>query len=1370
MPGLLALVQLHFTASSGTSTSEFSILLNTNTPCPMRPCYTLSQVMDNPSNYFTSNTTVMFPPGRHELSTDGQLVIQNVNNISLVGDSNDSTMIQCVGEFGLVFIKITNLTVSKLSFSMCGAPTANASQLPANLTEMLYVRTVPIFSIYLLHITNLTVTQFGISHSKGMGLLGVNMIGVSSIQQAVFVNNTPNCVIMFLDSYSPVETPVLYITNSLFMFGTVSTFDYTYNRLAAGLSIIAIQNTYFVKSYIRVVTAYGNTGIVYGNMLLRINCKVAIQVMQLNCTGGYYIGFALEFTEDFNNCISQVEVTSHFYMSHSYFGRNSVGGSMYLHSIIYSVCVRLKNITVENNSEAFLVFTNPSSVLIMENVNINHNLGPLVIASFKQSSMVEFYGSNTFADNSYTDSAYAALHLIHCSVTFHGNTTFLENKHRHHNGGAIYADSAEINFKGNVVLMENEGEYGGALYAEGTDINFQGRVEFLKNKGRYGGAIYAEDTRITFQGNMKFMENEGEYGGALVLYQNVSVVIGQFAEVSFVRNCVQESGGAVYARDSQIVITVRRKLLFVENEGYDGGAMTLTGDSTLYLEANSSVVFASNHAFHYGGAICYVDDYKEDFGPAAELSKCFYGIISTEITFKIPPELKDIFNYIKKKHISIQLHNNTAGFVGTAIYGGWVDLCKFHTFVMKYQYSFLIRNHEPDIAQTSIFDSLFHFHQPTQQLSLISSNPTRVCLCTNISIPDCNVTECTITAYPGETLTIPAVAVGQRFGTVPSTVHSKFVSGGSGRLPALQYTQLVNVNCTDLSYTILSSPNKTEVMKLTVEKYNIPNTKVINKALIYTQVNKTSINLQFSELTIHVEVQPCPLGFVFNDSSMTSICHPKLQQLKINCSIDTQTVYRRSPLWINATFLNETYTQVLVHNHCPFDYCNDENIQLNMEHPDEQCAFSRSGVLCGSCQQNLSHVLGTSNCKQCSSHFLLLIPIFIVTGIVLVAILMLFNLTISVGTISELIFYANIVRANRAIFFPHGTSNQFLSIFIAWLNLDLGIETCFYSGLDAYAKTWLQFLFPLYIWIIVVLIIVSSHYSTTAAKLSGRNAVQVLATLFLLSYAKLLRITITAFSFTLLEYPDGSVKRLWLYDGNVDYLKGKHIALFVAALLLLVFISLPYTVALLFIQCLQYRSKYRILAWVRRLKPLFDAYTGPYKDKHRYWPGLLLVVRIVLFLVFSVNVFEDPAISLLTIIVTTFCILFFSINVGGIYKNSVLNFIEHSFFLNLGILSSATLFTTLTDRDQTAVVYTSVAIAFATFMVITVHHILVRVTKEQQRQRLTKWAFSKLKTIKATVKGKNNQQNQANQNNQNNHRANFNQFIELREPLLESAT
>ena len=228
--GMLPLLGLlAFLFTSGTSTSEFFIWPSANTPCPMRPCYTLSQVMDNPLNYFTPNTTVVFPSGHYEVSTEGQLVIQNVNNISLVGDSNDSTMIKCVGEFGLAFINITNLTVSKLSFSMCGTPMSNASWLAKSLNEKNHVidilssfRIASSFtsvSIYLLHITNLTATQFGISHSKGMGLLGVNIFGVSSFQQAVFVNNTPNCAIVFLNSYSSTETSVMYVTDSSFMLG-----------------------------------------------------------------------------------------------------------------------------------------------------------------------------------------------------------------------------------------------------------------------------------------------------------------------------------------------------------------------------------------------------------------------------------------------------------------------------------------------------------------------------------------------------------------------------------------------------------------------------------------------------------------------------------------------------------------------------------------------------------------------------------------------------------------------------------------------------------------------------------------------------------------------------------------------------------------------------------------------------------------------------------------------------------------------------------------------------------------------------------------------------------------------------------------------
>ena len=115
---------------------------------------------------------------------------------------------------------------------------------------------------------------------------------------------------------------------------------------------------------------------------------------------------------------------------------------------------------------------------------------------------------------------------------------------------------------------------------------------------------------------------------------------------------------------------------------------------------------------------------------------------------------------------------------------------------------------------------------------------------------------------------------------------------------------------------------------------------------------------------------------------------------------------------------------------------------------------------------------------------------------------------------------------------------------MAWLNLDLGIQTCLFDGLDGYAETWLQFLFPFYLWMIILFIIqFYRKFPALANRLGGENAVQVLATLLLLSYTELQRTVITIMSFTTLEYPDGVVRYVWLYDANVEFFKGKHLFL-----------------------------------------------------------------------------------------------------------------------------------------------------------------------------------------------------------------------------------
>ena len=97
--------------------------------------------------------------------------------------------------------------------------------------------------------------------------------------------------------------------------------------------------------------------------------------------------------------------------------------------------------------------------------------------------------------------------------------------------------------------------------------------------------------------------------------------------------------------------------------------------------------------------------------------------------------------------------------------------------------------------------------------------------------------------------------------------------------------------------------------------------------------------------------------------------------------------------------------------------------------------------------------------------------------------------------------------------------------------------------------------------------------------------------LFLLTYAKLLRSIIGVFSFTTIVYPDGYNKVVWLVDENIEFLKGKHIPLFLVTILF-VLLSLPYTLILLMIQWLLKISHCRVMFWVHKLKPFFDAYTG----------------------------------------------------------------------------------------------------------------------------------------------------------------------------------
>ena len=105
---------------------------------------------------------------------------------------------------------------------------------------------------------------------------------------------------------------------------------------------------------------------------------------------------------------------------------------------------------------------------------------------------------------------------------------------------------------------------------------------------------------------------------------------------------------------------------------------------------------------------------------------------------------------------------------------------------------------------------------------------------------------------------------------------------------------------------------------------------------------------------------------------------------------------------------------------------------------------------------------------------------------------------------------------------------------------------CFYREMSEIAKTGLQFVFPLYLWLLMfIIIMVGKHY--IRSRKSTHSAVPVLATLILLSYSKILRTTINVFSSVTVHYStkNSNFSRsqqfiAWQPDPNIVYLEGTH--------------------------------------------------------------------------------------------------------------------------------------------------------------------------------------------------------------------------------------
>ena len=1289
------------------------IKLTPSTPCPVDPCFTLSEYAQQCLHNLTSNTTLLLLPGDHVLSVN--FSVEDVSGFEILSPADGhQTRIVCQGLVGFSFRNISHVTMHGLRIKSCSKGTA--------------MFRFPIEYGVLLHsVSDTSISNCSFQDSAGTAL-GVFNSSLVLRGSNYFTGNCRRCGMFTKSCFC--HGGGIYANMSTLKFTGNSTFRD--NSATFGGAIYAKYNNFITFNGNSIFgnnsAEYDGGGIfAWSSTLIFNGCNGFGNNSAAHYGGGIHV---LYTRMTFNgNSIFRSNSAGHGggINGSSVFRNNSAlnGGGVFAYNSTLNIT---GNSTFENNSAARYgggIDALFSTVMNFNGNSIFRNNHAAVagggILTF-QNNTLSFTGIINFTHNSAV--AGGSMSVMYSAVKLTGNISFTHNS-ANSQGGGIYLLYSTLNLIGNSTFRKNSGWIGGGIYAKESTLSITGSSSgnrkhgggsilctsiFQKNLAMiHGGAVYAEDSALSFQGNSVVSGNSARYYAGGIYSKNSNLTFR--GSTSFCSNSVQVLGGGIYALGTSLYFIGNSS--FTANTAARGGGEYLV-NSFNFLSQNASVTMDSNNATEYGGAV-YVEDSNPIsycFPESINLERCLfqtdaYFQASLDVIKQLVPILLDpaaLHEFLESNestskaireflNISIHFRNNHAQKAGSAVYGGSIDSC-----AIDLGYTIHIPYNIPSVQGFWEFD--WHVQNMELEPNSISSDPFQVCLCRN-RVLNCSTSESDrqMQVYPGQLLKLSVVATGQRDGIVPAVVRAFFKDTHQNvSFAPFQDTQNVLNNCTELYYQVYSSAtNNSGTLVLYADGPCSTNGKLLN---------------------IFLEFLDCPHGFSLNPSVGACECEPRLQKYTTRCNITERTLERSGDFWVG--YDNHTRGLIL-HPHCPFDYCISGHINVSLNDTDKQCDNNRSGLLCGDCKSSFSLALGSSKCLQCSNINIFLFIPFSLAGIALVLLLLIFKLTVAAGTINGLIFYANIVAANHSVFFPHNETN-ILTVFIAWLNLDLGIETCFFDGMDAYVKTWLQFIFPLYVWSIVGLIIIASEYSSRVTRVFGSNPVAVLATLFLLSYAKLLRTIIAALYFTFLDYPDEVRVAVWKYDGNILYIHGKHVPLFLVALLAFLVLFLPYTILLTVGQCLQAKSNRRFFYWINnpRIKPFLDAYQAPYRDQHRYWTGLMLCLRCVLFLVFVLLslVSADPSHNLLAIEAVVIGLLSLIHFTGLIYKKLYLDVLDNSFILNLGILAAATysVRNAETPESQAAVTYVSVGIAFATFVGVLAYHTYQQVwPKLQQR-------------------------------------------------------
>ena len=1149
--------------------------------------------------------------------------INDARNFSIIGSGNASDyVITCDKNVSLVFTRVEGLELRNLLIQQCGVSGNNVQDFvdEAKTTIDLFYN-IPSeigYGILLADCSNVEVSGVTVQNTVGIGIFGLNIIGISSFTNLKLLNNwAPLCYFKSLKEVTSKRA----IGGGMYLLYQ----DYISGSTVDPSTRLSINSTYmYNNSY---CASFGNIGSLYGSS------KTANQ-----------IGYTAGSSGALGISLAQLNYSVNVTVASSEFKNNTGWTSAGVHVTVFSG-IRESDVTFDNclfhkngyedySYRPFGIPTVASGLLIFNNAPFpNETIHQLCdLGRFNRPAKITIMNSEFIGNKA---AVCANIEIVTFRSPFHS----LDNH-------------SVISFE-NCTMRENQGSVGPVLCAittdataQYTDIDIQ-----LNNIIIINNTVHSSNGKITFNlvessGNILLVSTKVHFGGICLISEN--------------------SGAAIISIASDMYFN--GNITFSKNKGIFGGAMRLQTESHIVLTNNTHLSFIKNEASVQGGAI-------------------YNSIISTTSFIVIPDcflyfEYIDVLcNYsscpkITNMEIKLIFDGNTSP-LGSTVFGSTLNGCPWY-YELKHTATHN-ENIKTGLQLLTLFPDKFHFDPPLVNASVISTSVADLHI--NGEVNDTIL----LRGCPGEKLSFDVLAY-DSFGYRTSTTI----------LSSSENTSTISATLGDSVYWFLKSVDqngtKTPLNILGLESGS-------------AVVDLFSAD-SFAHISFNITAEPCGYVFEYDPVSESCFCPKSVQEKGVVCDISTQRLSVPDNHWIGPLTQKG---DVKEYKSCFYDYCRPGIKNFKADDIDQQCngGYNRTGLVCSQCMPRTGAVFGTSRCQSCTNIGLLWIPGLALAGIVIIFGVSFLSITVAEGYVNGFILYCNCINYFTVYLSPQ-FPNSFIFAPTAWVNLAIGIESCFYKDMSTLARVGLRLIFPFYLFFLMGLVIIIARYCRTPTRMLF-SASKTFATLLMLCYFSILGTCVEILGVSQFNGINNNVSYTgWLLDSSVPYGHGVHGLLVFVAIVLMIFYVIPMPILLLF--------PGPLYSWrfTQRFKPIYDAFWNPYKPKFRFWLGIRALFRLIPF---SLALYCKHPINIFAFAITMTIGWFIQERISpydGFWRNGFDSF----FMVNLILLLLGNMYYERYRDEELSfpkayrdLVYILLLVAYMAFIAIVVIHVFIRFPK-----------------------------------------------------------